>query len=194
MKKSLFVICLSVLIFTEFLDASSEKNKKLKREKEGKNMSFYDLEFKTASGRDVQMGEFKGKAVLIVNTATKCGFTPQLVGLQELSEKFENLVVIGFPCNQFLSQEPETNQTVEAVCKLNYGVTFTLSEKIEVNGKNSHPVFKYLKSELGGLFGKSIKWNFTKFLISKDGVAFKRYAPKVKPSAIEPDIKKLLAQ
>ncbi len=140
------------------------------------------------------MNDFKGKAVLLVNTATQCGLTPQFHGLEQLHQKYKNqgLVVLGFPSNQFMNQEPETNDTVEEVCRGNHGVTFHLTEKIAVNGVRTHPVFAYLKGELGGFFGKTIKWNFTKFLVDQRGKPYKRYAPTTKPEAIENDIKKLL--
>lgn len=154
-------------------------------------MQFYNLEAKTPSGETISMSDFKDKAVLIVNTATKCGFTPQLKGLEKLHQSYssEGLVVIGFPCNQFGSQEPETNETIEEVCKVNHGVSFQLTEKVEVNGENEHPVFAYLKNELGGFLGDKIKWNFTKFLISKEGTPIKRYASITTPAKIEKDVK-----
>ena len=115
-------------------------------------MDFYDLKTKTPSGKVIEMAEFKDKAVLIVNTATKCGLAPQFDGLEKLHQTYgkDGLVVLGFPCNQFLNQEPETNKTVEEACRFNHGVTFQLTEKVDVNGSNTHPVFKYLKNELGG--------------------------------------------
>jgi glutathione peroxidase len=155
---------------------------------------FYDLSAKTPAGKEVSMSEFAGKAVLIVNTATKCGLTPQFEGLEHLHQKYKDqgLVVLGFPCNQFAGQEPETNDTIEQVCQMNHGVTFQLMAKCDVNGDGTHPVFKYLKSKKGGLFGSSIKWNFTKFLVDKKGRVIKRYAPVTKPEAIEDDIRKAL--
>jgi glutathione peroxidase len=157
-------------------------------------MKFYDLEAKTSTGDPLFFSELKGHVVLIVNTATKCGFTPQFHGLQKLHEKYHDkgLVVIGFPCNQFLNQEPVSNTTMEEVCRINYGITFQLTEKIDVNGGNEHPVFHYLKSELRGILGKRIKWNFTKFLISAEGKPIKRYSPSKKPKKIGEDIKRLL--
>ena len=157
-------------------------------------MSFYDLKVNTPSGESISMAAYKDKAVLIVNTATKCGFTPQLKGLEKLHQTYgkNGLVVLGFPCNQFANQEPETNDTIEEVCKLNHGVTFQLTEKVDVNGENEHPVFTYLKENLGGILGSKIKWNFTKFLITPEGEPYKRYAPITKPSKIEKDISKLL--
>ena len=140
------------------------------------------------------MSTLKGKTILIVNTATKCGLTPQFDGLEKLHQTYKdkNLVVIGFPCNQFKNQEPETNNTIEEACRINHGVTFQLTKKVDVNGEHTDPVFKYLKNELGGFLGKKIKWNFTKFLISPDGIPYKRYAPTTAPAKIEKDIIKLI--
>lgn len=140
------------------------------------------------------MSDYKGKVVLIVNTATKCGLAPQFDGLESLHEKYKDkgLVVLGFPCNQFANQEPETNDTVEESCRINFGVTFQLTEKIDVNGPNTHPIFAYLKNELGGFLGKKIKWNFTKFIIDKNGKPYKRYSPTTKPDKLEKDIESLL--
>ena len=155
---------------------------------------FYQLSANTPQGQPVDMSAYKGKVVLVVNTATQCGLTPQFAGLERLYQDYKDkgLVVLGFPCNQFGSQEPLSNETMEETCKINHGVTFPLFEKIEVNGKNTHPVFQYLKSKLGGLFGSRIKWNFTKFLLDANGRPVKRVAPITKPEAIEPYIKKLL--
>lgn len=157
-------------------------------------MEFYNLSAKTPKGKEINLADFKDKTVLIVNTATKCGLTPQFDALENLHQQYKDkgLVVLGFPCNQFMGQEPETNDTIEETCRINHGVTFQLTEKIDVNGANTHPVFKFLKSELGGIFGSRIKWNFTKFLISPEGKPYKRYAPTTKPEDIENDIKKLL--
>ena len=155
---------------------------------------FYHLEAKTPAGKPLPMNIYEGKPVLIVNTATRCGLTPQFEGLEALHQKYKDkgLVVLGFPCDQCNHQEPETNETMEEVCKVNHGVNFQLTEKIEVNGKNEHPIFAYLKRKKGGLFGKRIKWNFTKFLIDRNGKPVKRYAPTVKPENIEKDILKLI--
>lgn len=157
-------------------------------------MDFYDLKTKTPSGKIIEMAEFKNKAVLIVNTATKCGLAPQFDGLEKLHETYgkDGLVVLGFPCNQFLNQEPESNKTVEEACRINHGVTFQLTEKVDVNGKNTDPIFKFLKEKLGGTLGSAIKWNFTKFLVTPQGKPFKRYAPTTAPEEIEVDIKKVL--
>ena len=155
---------------------------------------FYELSANTPQGRPVSMADYKGKVVLVVNTATQCGLTPQFEGLEKLytTYKDQGLVVLGFPCNQFGSQEPLSNEAMEETCKLNHGVSFPLFEKLEVNGPGTHPLFRYLKKRLGGWFGSRIKWNFTKFLIDKDGKPVKRFAPITKPEAIEPQIKKLL--
>jgi glutathione peroxidase len=157
-------------------------------------MNFHDLNFETPSGETIPMSNLKGKTVMVVNTATKCGLTPQFDGLEQLHQKYKDqgLVVLGFPCNQFKSQEPETNASMEEACRINHGVTFQLTKKIDVNGDHTDPVFKYLKDDLGGFFGKKIKWNFTKFLIGPDGEPFKRYAPTTVPMKIEKDIRKLL--
>lgn len=155
---------------------------------------FYNLSAKTPKGEPLEMKNFKGKVVLIVNTATKCGLAPQFDGLEQLHQKYKDkgLVVIGFPCEQFMKQEPETNETMEDVCKINHGVTFQLTEKVDVNGQKEHPVFTYLKNKKGGCLGNSIKWNFTKFLVDKNGNLIERYAPTDKPKKIEKDIKSLL--
>lgn len=156
--------------------------------------NFYDLTFKTPAGKQITMSEYKGKPVLIINTATKCGLTPQFDGLEKLHQNYRDkgLVVLGFPCNQFAGQEPETNDTLEEACRINHGVTFQLSEKIDVNGKNAHPVFKHLKKEKGIPFFSSIKWNFTKFLVDKNGRVIQRYAPTTKPEKIASDIEAVL--
>lgn len=157
-------------------------------------MNFHDLKINTPQGKTLNMSDYKGKAILVVNTATKCGLAPQFDGLEKLHQTYKDqgLVVLGFPCNQFQGQEPETNDSMEESCRINHGVTFQLTEKIDVNGDDTHPIFKYLKDELGGFLTKKIKWNFTKFLITPDGKPYDRYAPTTKPSKIEKDIKKLL--
>lgn len=158
-------------------------------------MAFYDITIRDSYGTDISLSEFRGKVVLIVNTATKCGLSGQFVELEKLHQKYKDkgLVVIGFPCDQFLGQEPETNETMVKVCMINFGVSFLFSEIINVNGPDAHPLFVYLKKELpGGILGSSIKWNFTKFLVSKEGVPFKRYMPLTKPAEIEDDIISLL--
>jgi len=158
-------------------------------------MDFYDLKARTPQGDELAMSDLKGKTVLIVNTATRCGLAPQFRELEDLHQKYKDrgLVVMGFPCNQFKKQEPESNDTMEHQCEVNFGVTFQLTEKIKVKGKETHPVFLYLKDNLRGRFGKKIKWNFTKFLITPEGLPHKRYAPTVRPRLIEKDILPLLA-
>ena len=155
---------------------------------------FYALTANTPQGNPVSMEAYKGKVVLVVNTARQCGLTPQFDGLERLYEKYKDkgLVVLGFPCNQFGGQEPLANEVMEATCKLNHGVTFPLFQKIEVNGPGTHPIFGYLKKQLGGLFGSRIKWNFTKFLIDPEGKPVKRFSPVTKPEAIEGKIRELL--
>lgn len=155
---------------------------------------FYDLSVNTPAGKELKMSDFEGKPVLIINTATKCGLAPQFDGLEKIHQEYKDkgLVVLGFPCDQFAGQEPETNDTMEEACRINHGVTFQLTEKVDVNGKKTHPVFKYLKGELGGFLGSKIKWNFTKFLINKDGKPVKRYAPTTKPGSIQKDIEGVL--
>ena len=159
-------------------------------------MDFYDLQANTPKGEIIKLSEFTDRTVLIVNTATKCGLTPQFEGLEKLHQKYKDkgLMVLGFPCNQFANQEPETNESIEEVCKINHGVTFQLTEKIDVNGKNTHPIFEYLKGELPGALGKRIKWNFTKFLITPDGKPYKRYSPTTQPAKIERDILELIKE
>jgi len=155
----------------------------------------YDLNARTPKGDELPMSVYRGKAILIVNTATKCGLAPQFRELEELHQKYKErgLAIIGFPSNQFQNQEPELNETMEQSCKINFGVTFQLTEKIMVNGTKTHPIFRYLKDQLPGKPGKRIKWNFTKFLISPEGEPLKRYAPTVRPGSIEKDIKLVLA-
>jgi len=155
---------------------------------------FYQLTANNPQGCPIDMSAYQGKVVLVVNTATQCGLTPQFDGLEKLYQDYKDkgLMILGFPCNQFGSQEPLGNDVMEETCKINHGVTFPLFEKIEVNGPHTHPVFKYLKMKLGGLFGRRIKWNFTKFLIDRNGRPVKRFAPTTKPAGIEPYIKSLL--
>ena len=157
-------------------------------------MNFYELEAKKMNGQMIKMDQYKGNVVLVVNTASKCGLTPQFKELEELYQTYHSkgLEILGFPCNQFAKQDSGSNQEIQEFCQLNYGVTFNMFEKIEVNGAHAHPIYRYLKQEVKGLFGSEIKWNFTKFLIDRDGNVIKRYAPTVKPSKIANDIEKLL--
>lgn len=161
---------------------------------EGVADSLYDLTFTDNHGTEVPLADFAGKPVLVVNTASKCGFTPQYDDLQKLHEELGplGLVVLGFPCDQFGHQEPGNDGEIEEFCRVNYGVTFPLSTKIDVNGGNTHPVFAFLKDRAGGMLGSAIKWNFTKFLVAPDGTTVKRYAPTTKPSEIADDISSLL--
>jgi glutathione peroxidase len=155
---------------------------------------FYQFSAISLQGKEINMEIFKGKTVLIVNTASKCGFTPQYDGLEKLYKKYKDrgLVILGFPCNQFGGQEPGDEKSISEGCLLNYGVTFQIFSKIEVNGENAHPLFKFLKKELKGGFGNDIKWNFTKFLIDKNGIPVRRFAPVTKPERIEKHIVRIL--
>ncbi|TXB70269.1 glutathione peroxidase [Phaeodactylibacter luteus] len=156
---------------------------------------FYELEATDIKGDAVPMASFKDKVVVVVNTASKCGLTPQYEGLEGLYRKYKDdgLVILGFPCNQFAGQEPGGAEDIASFCELNYGVSFPMFDKVDVNGQHAHPVFKYLKSELGGLLGSRIKWNFTKFVLDRSGKPVKRFAPTAAPEKIEPVIKKLLS-
>jgi len=158
--------------------------------------SLHELSFTDNHGNNVPLSDFAGHPVLIVNTASKCGLTPQLEGIQKLYDDFgdKGLVVIGFPCDQFAHQEPGDDSQIEEFCQLNYGVSFPLSTKIEVNGKNTHPVFAFLKDHASGILGSGIKWNFTKFLVGPGGTTVKRFAPKTSPDALRAGIETLLAQ
>ncbi len=157
-------------------------------------MNIYDFKVHDAKGEEVPMTEYQGKVLLIVNTATGCGFTPQYEGLQKLYDRYNDrgFVILDFPCNQFGHQAPGTEEEIQEFCTLKYKTTFPLFAKIEVNGKNADPLFDFLKKQKGGFLGKDIKWNFTKFLISRDGNVVERYAPATKPEKIESDILKLL--
>ncbi len=177
----------------------------------------YDFKALTSKGKELDFAQFEGKVLLIVNTASKCGFTPQFAGLEELNQKYKDkgLVVIGFPCNQFKEQDPGTDSQIEEFCQINYGVSFQIMKKIDVNGSSADPIFEYLKEQApteayNGLKAKAakalfktisnsvekdsdIKWNFTKFLISKDGNTIKRYSPTTEPEKMESDIETMLA-
>ena len=157
-------------------------------------MNIYEFSAKKMNGQEVKMEEYIGKVVLVVNTASKCGLTPQFKELEEIYKEYkeQGLEILGFPCNQFASQDPASNEEIQSFCLLNYGVTFTMFEKVDVNGEGAHPIYKFLKNEEKGLFSKEIKWNFTKFLINKEGEVVKRYSPTTKPLKIKDDILKLL--
>ncbi len=157
-------------------------------------MSIYDFQMKDADGQMVDFNEYKNKVLLIVNTATGCGFTPQYEGLEALYRKYQNdgFEILDFPCNQFASQAPGSDSEIKSFCQLTYDTTFRQFSKIEVKGKNQAPLYKYLTENQGGILGSEIKWNFTKFLVDRDGNIIKRYAPSTKPEKIEADIKKIL--
>ncbi|MBI5975155.1 glutathione peroxidase [Staphylococcus canis] len=157
-------------------------------------MNFYDIEVTRADGTTYPLSEYKDQVILIVNTASECGFTPQFEGLQTLYKTYQDqgFIVLGFPSNQFGKQEPGSSIEAEANCKLNYGVTFPMHEKIDVNGDNAHPLFQYLKSHQSGMFGERIKWNFTKFLIDREGNVVKRFSPQKTPSNLKKDIEAIL--
>jgi len=156
--------------------------------------NLYALEAKANDGSALNFADFKGKVLLVVNTASNCGFTPQYKGLEDLHKKYadKGLAVLGFPCDQFAHQEPGSDQEIAQFCQRNFGVSFPLMSKIDVNGKNTHPVFQLLKKKAPGAIGDSIKWNFTKFLVSKDGTIVKRFAPATEPENLEDDIRALL--
>jgi glutathione peroxidase len=157
--------------------------------------SIYSFSARTLGGEEVSLDRYRGKVLLIVNTASECGFTPQYAGLQKLYETYagRDFVVLGFPCNQFGKQEPGDATQIGSFCEKNYGVSFPMFDKIDVKGANAHPLYRYLTGEAPGLLGlEGIKWNFTKFLVSRDGTVVKRYAPVTKPESITGEIEKLL--
>jgi glutathione peroxidase len=153
--------------------------------------SFFDLTAQVNNGKEISFKSFEGKAVLVINTASKCGFTPQYKGLEELHQKYKDkgLVVLGFPCNQFGHQEPGSDTEIAAFCSLNFGVTFQLMSKIDVNGAGTHPVYEFLKKKVPG----TIKWNFTKFLVGRDGTTVVRFASTIKPEKLEKDVEAALS-
>ena len=157
-------------------------------------MNIYDFKVRSAKGEDVPMTKYQGKVILIVNTATGCGFTPQYEGLQKLYDKYKDkgFEILDFPCNQFGHQAPGTEDEIQEFCTMKYKTTFPLFAKIDVNGKDAEPLFEYLKKQKGGFLGDDIKWNFTKFLVSREGTVMERYAPVTKPEKIESDILKFL--
>lgn len=160
-------------------------------------MDIFDHTATGLSGEPVDLAQYRGKVLLIVNTASKCGFTPQYKGLEQVYQQFRDkgVAVLGFPCNQFGGQEPGAEAQIGAFCEKNYGVTFPLFAKVDVNGDKAHPLFRQLKKDAPGLLGtEAIKWNFTKFLMRKDGTVYKRYAPSTEPKELAGDIEKLLAQ
>ncbi|GAA6527876.1 glutathione peroxidase [Intrasporangium sp. DVR] len=154
-----------------------------------------DFTATTIDGQERSLADFSGDVVLVVNTASECGYTPQFAGLEQLWEQYrdQGFTVVGFPCNQFGAQDPGTDEEIGAFCQKNFGVTFPMMSKVDVNGADAHPVWTWLKSEKGGLLGDRIKWNFTKFLVGRDGHVIGRYAPQAEPTALVADIEKALA-
>jgi glutathione peroxidase len=183
MKRTIALCCFSILFI---LSSHAQEN--------NSTMSFYQFKVKSLSGKEVSMNDYAGKVVLIVNTASKCGFTPQYEGLEKLYKEYKDkgLVILGFPCNQFGNQEPGTAEDISKFCTLNYGVDFPMFMKIDVNGEKADPLYNYLKDELPGTSGNEIKWNFTKFLLDRKGMPVKRYDSKIKPEEISKDIEELL--
>ncbi|MFD5263414.1 glutathione peroxidase [Bacillus wiedmannii] len=160
-------------------------------------MTVYDFSAKTITGEEKSLQDYEGKALLIVNVASKCGFTPQYKGLQELYDKYKDqgLEILGFPCNQFGGQEPGTEADITSFCELNYGVNFPMFAKVDVKGDKAHPLYTYMTEQAPGLLGmKAVKWNFTKFLIGKDGKVVGRFAPQTKPVDLEVEIEKVLGE
>lgn len=179
---TIFIFAISILLFKFDLGAKmSEK-------------TIYDFSAKSIDGKEISMSQYKGKVMLIVNVASKCGFTPQYEGLEKLYRKYKDkgFVVLGFPCNQFGKQEPGTEEEIMQFCKSNYDVTFPMFSKIDVNGENAHPLYVFLKQKAPGILStQDIKWNFTKFLVDQQGNVLQRYAPATTPESIEKDIQKL---
>jgi glutathione peroxidase len=163
------------------------------------SQNVYDFSALAVDGHEVPLAQYQGKILVIVNTASKCGFTPQYAGLEELYREYKdrNVVVLGFPCNQFGGQEPGTEAEIAQFCELNYGVSFPIFAKVEVNGANTHPLFQYLKHQKSGILGalgvEAIQWNFTKFVVDASGRVVKRFAPSTSPAALKPEIDKLLS-
>ncbi|OKL46891.1 glutathione peroxidase [Boudabousia liubingyangii] len=156
--------------------------------------TFYDFSATALNGSEISMSDYQGLVVLVVNTASKCGFTPQLEELQQLHEQYfeQGLRILGFPCNQFGKQEPGSSEEISEFCQLNYGVQFQMFQKIDVNGADAHPLWKWLRDQKGGILGDVIKWNFTKFLIGRNGEVADRFAPTTKPSSLTKEIESLL--
>ena len=160
-----------------------------------RRMTLHEFHAKSIDGSEVSLSEYRGKVLLVVNVASRCGFTPQYTGLEKLHAKYKDLgfSVLGFPCNQFGNQEPGSESEIKSFCETNYAVTFPLFAKVDVNGPNAHPLYRFLKDELPGVLGtKRIKWNFTKFLVDREGRPLKRYGPQEKPEALDDEINKSL--
>lgn len=158
------------------------------------NNTFYQFKAKSLQGKEISMEQYKGKVVVVVNTASKCGLTPQYEGLEALNQKYKDkgLVILGFPCNQFGNQEPGGAKEISEGCLINYGVSFQMFEKVDVNGDTAHPLFKYLKKELPGFLISKVKWNFTKFVVDRNGKPVKRFSPTTKPEQMDAYIQSLL--
>ncbi len=156
--------------------------------------NFYQFNAKSLQGKEISMDDYRGKSILVVNTASECGLTPQYEGLEKLYQKYKDkgLVILGFPCNQFGNQESGDEKSISEGCLINYGVSFPMFSKIDVNGENAHPIYKYLKGELNGILGSRIKWNFTKFLIDANGKPVKRFAPVTEPEKIDKYLENIL--
>lgn len=178
------------------MTSDSYNHTKIQPGRMGIDMSeIYAIEVKTIDGRTMTMSEYEGRVLLIVNTASRCGFTPQYAGLEQLYKRYreQGFTVLGFPCNQFANQEPGDEAEIASFCAMNYGVTFPMFAKVDVNGPDQHPLFRLLTGSKRGLFGsRRIKWNFTKFLVDRRGRVVKRFAPTAKPETIEADIRRLL--
>ena len=190
--KKLFLFSVSLLLL--WSTNSESQTAKNKTKKVMQKQTIHQFKVTDLQGKTFDFGTLKGKKIMIVNTASKCGLTPQYEGLEKLNKEFKDkgLVILGFPCNQFGNQEPGTDKDISEGCLINYGVSFPMFSKVNVNGENTHPIFKYLKEELPGFPGKSIKWNFTKFLIDKNGQAIKRFSPITKPESMREQIELLL--
>lgn len=189
------LIVSSVCAAEKNANANGTKGKAVAKEGKKDKMSIYDFKAKALDGKEISFNQYKGDVLLIVNTASECGFTPQYQGLEELHKKFagKGLRILGFPCNQFGGQEPGDSSKIATFCRKNFGVDFQMFEKVDVNGKDAHPLYKFLAGEAPGVLGsEGIKWNFTKFLVDRDGKVIKRFAPNVKPEDLTGDIEKLL--
>ncbi|WP_352338967.1 glutathione peroxidase [Psychrobacter sp. 16-MNA-CIBAN-0192] len=158
--------------------------------------TIYDFSAERIDGTQQAFSDYQDKVLLIVNTASKCGFTPQFADLEALYQQYkaQGLVIVGFPCNQFGAQDPDSNENIGEFCQKNYGVTFPMMAKVTVNGNEAHPIYQWLKAQKGGVLTDGIKWNFTKFLVSREGEVLERYAPTTKPDAIKQDIEQALAR
>ncbi len=186
-----------ITFFVTLQLASSEQNFQNKQNQNAMNLYSKNFVVNDIDKKPVKLSEYKGKVLLIVNVASKCGFTPQYEGLEKLYRKYKNqgFEILAFPCNQFGNQEPGTNEEIKSFCQTNYNVTFKLFDKIDVNGANAHPLYQFLKDAKPGIMGsKDIKWNFTKFLIDREGNVVERYAPQTTPESVAKDIEKLLSR